>query len=217
MARTYSEILDETFFALNLQGDQSRAFTKLNDAFRFFWDVLPWKETLGDMDPFYLVEGYSVYVTPLIDLADDFRDVYSAELMTLSSNGAVDWRDIKAIGNMKPGQSRGGVNSVGYNPEFHAILLDSVPNQSVGREYISIVYKRDYPYVLTSEVASETDFPFERNEGIFKSILGWYLRGSQEAEYPMVGRAIYMAKLAESPGKQAETLKPEGLFSQLGV
>ena len=216
MSRTYSEILDEVMTDLGIGLDQGRALTRLNDSFRFFWDYYPWKETLGEMDPFYLIDGFSVYKPPLIVFPSDFRDVYTAELLTLSSNGSTDWRPLRVIGNMDPVSEGGYINSVGYNPEYKSILVDAMPTQVVCKEYISIVYKKDYPYSLTADVASDESFTFLRDEGPFKAILGWYLSGSRNETWPMVQRALMMAQMAESPGKQAEMTRPEGLFSGLG-
>ena len=214
MPRKYSDILDEVQSDLGIGLDQGRALTQLSDAFRYFWDILPWKETMDDMEPFYIIPGRSYYVEPYINFPEDFRDVYSAELITISDNGTLTWRDLDTIQNMKPGSYMGSVNAVGYNPEYRAVLTDSAPSYVLGQEYIMVVYKKDYPYDLTAENATVNDFPFTRTEGTFKAILGWYLRGAREQEYP--ARAIYNARLAETPGKQATTKAPVGLFSRLG-
>lgn len=217
MPKTYAVLLSEVRNTLQIGADQGQSLTMLDDAFRYFWDYAPWKETIGALEPFWIVPGYSYYVEPFIRLPADFKDLYSAELMTVSSDGLVDWRRVNVIGNMKPGTSMGMVEAVGYSREFAgAFLLDTVPCNVVGREYISARYKKDYPYVLTAERASDEAFIFTRTEGTFKVLLGWYLRGQREQDWGQVRRALEVARQAETPGMQAETDTPEGVFRHLG-
>ena len=78
------------------------------------------------------------------------------------------------------------------------------------------MYKKDYPYTLDAENASSEDFPFLRTEGCFKVVLGWFLQGSPTNQFQTVQRALVMARNAETPGKQANTKAPEGIFTSLG-
>ena len=216
MAKTYGNILFETRGSLGLRADQGVGMSHLNDAFRLFWDLHPWKETLGRMEPFYVVPGWSIYNKPFINIPDDFRDLYSAELVEIYFDGTLESRSIEVYGNMKPGRHMGQVEAMGFSFEFNAFLLDAIPNQHVGIDYILPIYKKDYPLDLTAEGATSNKFPFTRNEGFFKVVLGWHLRGKQEQEYQMVMRAFHGALLAETPGKQAHADTPESLFSELG-
>ena len=213
---TYGELLLDVKQDLGIVGDQGMALSHLNNAFRMFWDFVPWKETLGEMEPFFPIPGWSVYREPFISLPDDFRDVFSAEYMRLSDDGSMTWRRLETIGNMQPGSYGGEIEAVGYSFEYKAILLDRFSYGTLGLDFISIIYKKDYPYDLTADNAAAQEFPFLRNEGNFRVILGWHLRGKQEKDFPMVARAMQTALIAETPGKQTATQPPEGRFSGLG-
>ena len=216
MAKTFQEIMFEVRNDLNIGMDLSNSLSHLNDAFRMFWDAVPWKETLGKMDPFYLIPGWGLYNEPYIVKPTDFRDLYSAELITIDTSGDLNNRPIGVIGNMKPPQHFGPVDAFGYSVEFDTFIVDALPDMQLGREYLAPIYKKDYPYDLSAEKASNEVFPFTRSEGLFKVIMGWHLRGSKEQDAQMVARALHGARMAETPGKQSAVNPPEGLFSGLG-
>ena len=216
MAKTFQDIMFEVRNDLNLGMDLSNSLSHLNDAFRMFWDAVPWKETLGKMDPFYLIPGWGLYNEPYISKPEDFRDLYSAEHIMINTDGDLSSRPLNVIGNMKPPQSLGSVDALGYSFEYDTFIVDALPSACLGREFLAPIYKKDYPYDLTAENAASKDFPFTRSEGLFKVIIGWHLRGSKEQDAQMVARALHGARMAETPGKQTFVNPPEGLFSGLG-
>ena len=216
MAKTFQEIMFEVRNDLNLGMDLSNSLSHLNDAFRMFWDDVPWKETLGKMPAFYLVPGWGLYNAPYIVKPEDFRDLFSAEHITINTDGDLTTRPIDVVGNMKPPQYQGQVDALGYSFEYDTFIVDALPNMCLGREFLAPIYKKDYPYDLSAEKSSNEVFPFTRNEGLFKIIIGWHLRGSKEQDAPMVARALFQARKAETTGKQTFVNPPEGLFSGLG-
>ena len=216
MAKTFQEIMFEVRNDLNLNMDLSNSLSHLNDAFRMFWDSVPWKETLGKMSPFYLIPGWGLYNEPYINKPEDFRDLYSAEIIEINTDGNLSSRPIDVIGNMKPPQHQGQVDALGYSVEYDTFIVDALPSMTLGRVYLAPIYKKDYPYDLTAKKAASETFPFTRSEGLFKVIMGWHLRGSNEKDAQMVARALHGARTAETPGKQTATNPPEGLFSGLG-
>ena len=216
MAKTFQEIMFEVRNDLNLSTDLSNSLSHLNDAFRMFWDDVPWKETLGKMSPFYLIPGWGFYDKPYLDKPDDFRDLYSAERIEIDAGGELSSYPISVIGNMKPPQYPGPVDALGYSFEYDTFVVDALPQMMLGRVFLAPIYKKDYPYDLTAEEAAERVFPFTRSEGLFKVIIGWHLRGRSEQEAQMVARALHGARMAETPGKQTFVNPPEGLFSGLG-
>jgi hypothetical protein len=216
MAKTYLDLLLETRQHIGASSDQSLSQSTLNDAFRFFWDVEPWRETLTDMPAFYLVPGWSFYTAPYIDVPTTFKDLFSAQLVQVSSDGSLTERPLEVYGNMKPGNLTAQVSAMGYSFEFAGFVLDALPNKTLGLEYIRPKMKLTYPVDLTAANAASTDFPFERFEGLFKVILAWFIRGRPEAESNRVGRAIAEARIGETPGRQSAAQSAEGLFSSLG-
>ena len=216
MAKTFQDIMFEVRNDLNIGMDLSNSLSHLNDAFRMFWDAVPWKETLGKMSPFYLIPGWGLYNEPYIVKPADFRDLYSAEHIYINADGDLSSRPIAVIGNMKPPQSRGQVDALGYSFEYDTFVTDALPTMYLGREFLAPIYKKDYPYDLTADEAASQVFPFTRSEGLFKIIIGWHLRGSREQDAQMVARALLQARMAETPGKQTFSNPPEGLFSGLG-
>ena len=216
MAKTFQDIMFEVRNDLSLGMDLSNSLSHLNDAFRMFWDAVPWRETLGKMSPFYLIPGWGLYNVPYISKPNDFRDLYSAELITISAGGDLSSRPIDVVGNMKPPQIHGQVDALGYSFEYDTFIVDALPQMTLGREFLAPIYKKDYPYDLTAEEAASQEFPFTRSEGLFKVIVGWHLRGSREQDAQMVARAFHTARMAETTGKQTHTNPPEGLFSGLG-
>ena len=216
MAKTYGNILFEVRDSLGLRADQSAGMSHLGDAFKMFWDIHPWKETLGQMEPFYIVPGWSIYNPPFITKPDDFRDLYSAEIIEINNDGTLESRPIEVYGNMKPGSQYGEIMAFGYSAEFDAFLLDGIPHRTLGCEYILPIYKRDYPFDLSDADNTTKAFPFTRNEGFFKVVLGWHLRGKNMQERRSVDMALQDAKMAETPGKQSFAQAPEGLFRDMG-
>ena len=216
MAKTFQEIMFEVRNDLGIGMDLSNSLSHLNDAFRMFWDAVPWKETLGKMSPFYLIPGWGLYNEPYIVKPADFRDLYSAEIIEINADGDLSSRPINVIGNMKPPQLHGQVDALGYSFEYDTFIVDALPSMHLGRVFLAPIYKKDYPYDLTATAAAEKVFPFTRSEGLFKVIIGWHLRGSKEQDATMVARALHGARMAETPGKQTFVNPPEGLFSGLG-
>ena len=216
MAKTFQDILFEVRNDLSIGMDLSNSLSHLNDAFRMFWDAVPWKETLEKMSPFYIIPGWGLYNEPYIAKPADFRDLYSAELIKIDAGGDLRSHPIAVIGNMKPPQHFGTVDALGYSFEYDTFIIDALPNMTLGREFLAPIYKKDYPYDLTAEEAADQVFPFTRSEGLFKVVIGWHLRGSGEKDAPMVARALLQARMAETTGKQTFVNPPEGLFSGLG-
>ena len=216
MAKTFQDIMFEVRNDLGIGMDLSNSLSHLNDAFRMFWDVVPWRETLGNMSPFYLIPGWGLYNEPYIQKPDDFRDLYSAEHVTINTGGDLSSRPIDVIGNMKPPQNHGQIDALCYSFEYDTFIVDALPSMHPGREFLVPVYKKDYPYDLTAKETASRVFPFTRSEGLFKIVIGWHLRGSREQDAKMVARALHSARMAETPGKATFVNPPEGLFSGLG-
>ena len=215
--KTYANILYETRAGLGLQPDQGHNLPLLIDAFRDFWDIAPWRETIEQMDPFWLTPGFCIYKAPIIVFPDDFRDLYSAEIVTIGLDTYQHSEELKIIGNMVPTNTQGQPRAIGYSFQFKAFLVDRLPNCNVGREYIIPIYKKDYPIEMDLNNINTESFPFKRNEGAFKTFLGWYIKAKPSGESDMVSRALSTALRAENPGMQSNVQPPRSRYSDLGL
>lgn len=215
-SKTYMDLMIEVKQSLGIALDQQIALSHLDDAFRWFWDRHPWETTIGEMAPFYLVPGWSVYVSPLVEIPSDFRDLYTASLVSISSGGGQQSHPLEIIQNIEVSNQYGRPTAIGYNRLHSAFLTDLIPDTTLGYYYVRPHYKKDYPVDLTASNAANTLFPIKRHEGLFKLILGWFVRGKLKEDYGRIQQELLFAFENENPGKQDQAQPGQGLFSNLG-
>lgn len=217
MPRTYLDILLEVKEDLRISRDQTLSLSVLNDAFRWFWDFYDWKDTIGDMQPFYLVPGWNIYRPPLVEKPSDFRDLFEAFYVTVNGQGSQSEKPLEVIGNIRPHTVFGTPNSIGYDKNYDAFLVNSNPQGVLGMSYIRPRYKKTYPVDLTAANAADNNFPLLHLEGPFKVVLGWFIRRQNKDDMSLVDQAMAYAIKADNPGRQAQAQQPHGLFGNVGL
>lgn len=216
MARTYLDLLLEVKESLRISRDQHVAMSIMDDAFRWFWDHHAWTGTIGEMTPFYLVPGWQIYREPLVEIPEDFRDLYEAFHVTINDAGVQTEYPLEVIANIRPTTAYGRPTAVGYEKTYAAFLLNSAPGGVVGQTYIRPRYKKGYPVDLTASAAGSNNFPLEHLEGPFKVILGWYIRNRNVEDLPKVAQVMADAKRMDSVGQQDIATPGSGMFGSLG-
>lgn len=218
MARTFMRIFMVAQNQLQIPRDQIQ-IDCLDTAFRTFWDMHPWRESLGTFAPFYLIPSWQRYVEPYIEMPSDFRDLYSAEGVEISTSGPTIAKGLNVIANLENEDASWATNepSIGYSHQQQAILISNPPSATVGRFYIQAKYKKDYPVDLTADNASSTNFPMERHEQTFLEYLKWIIQGGPEERASFVGGLLRAAKMSETPGAQDQSNHPDSSYSNLGT
>ena len=218
MARTFMRLMVMAQNQLQIPRDQIQ-IDNLDSAFRMFWDHHPWRETLGDFPPFYLVPNWQKYEAPYVQWPTDFKDLYAASMVQVSTQGSTEVTGLDVIGNLEDETSQ--ISSIepalGYSAVYDAIMISNPPSAIPGRLYVAAKYKKDYPYALTADNAAANQFPMPRHEQIFFEILKWYIKGMPVEEFEKVGLLLRQARRAETPGFQDADEAPDSSYSHLGA
>lgn len=219
MPRSFIRILSDVQSELGITGDQTVAMQHMNNAFRFVWDAFEWKETLEDLPEFFLIPGWHIYRSPNIVIPTDFADLYSAEVVTVNSEGLQSSDEMKVIRNLEDNQilARTPYPVIGYSSKHLAFLVANIAPAVVGYKYIKAKYKKDYLYDLTTASNAANAFPLPRHEGLFSVVLKWFIRGQPEQDFGRISALIASARQSEHPGMQDFVQAPTAWFGDMGI
>lgn len=204
MPRTFLRILMDVQSELGIQRDQAMGVMHLNNAFRFMWDHFEWRETLGDLPPFYLTPNHHIYRSPFIAIPTDFVDLFSAEVVTVNVEGIHSIEALHVIRNLEDDNSlrNAFTPAMGYSNKHGAFLVTNLAPAVIGYVYIQAKYKKDYPYDLSTVSNASNPFSLPRHEGPFVQVLKWFIRGQRQDEAQQVAMVLSMARQSEHPGRQ---------------
>lgn len=150
MAITYTffDIVGMVGDAVGTAAEAYKAPMACNLAVNHIWTAFPWRQSLGELPPFYIVPGEQTYGPPAVSVPADFLGLERAfhEIRT-SSGGVPIVRDLRYIRDIATTDQQDYPKVIGYEGSTRSFKISPRPLTSFGAPWHLIGGK--YKKVLT--------------------------------------------------------------------
>jgi hypothetical protein len=144
-----------------------------NEVLEEMWMRYPWKPSLAELPPFYLVLEESDYIPPFSYFPVDFFGLHDAWVREWTG-----WRSasMTVVPTLEPSQSPGLPSSIAYQPEIGGWRIHPRPSMSAPEWWIEGIYKKSITKV-TQETLQSYAFPWDdRYFAVFRKGLVWKVK-----------------------------------------
>lgn len=201
---TYADLYQISSVGTAREVEGSRICSILNLAQELIWRSFPWRWTLAEFDPFWIVPGEQDYGSPLIIIPTDFLELQSSTLVHLNHNTSARY-DFQLQKNLTKTHRYGHPKQMQYIPQKNAFRIYPRPPLSMACPYYLIEgwYKKT-PTILTPSNYANTTVPsqeFQRQ--MWLEAISWAYLAT--AKSPQAPQQLQIARLAINETAQAES------------
>jgi hypothetical protein len=177
------------------------------------WEAFDWRETLGDLPPFWLNPKFQDYGSPVVEIPDDFLGLRQAWLIDVDGRLR---RELTVKGKINQTTNWNIPSDIGYVPEKQAFRVWPKPPDGVGwtRWLIEGIYKK-LPVKLT---LATLNTPIPWDDRYFTTVtagLEWALTPTSQVQERMQNFSVFRAMVQDMAKKEGFELgAPQGIAPQ---
>jgi hypothetical protein len=155
MASTYTcwDIINMVGDAVSVGNETAKAPMACNMALGYIWQAFPWRQSLGELPPFYLVPHQQYYGPPAVSVPSDFLGLQRAYHVVRSTSGDPLVRELTCVSDIITDENDEYPKVIGYEGSRRAFKISPKPMSSMGAPWHMI--EGEYKRNLTLSVISD--------------------------------------------------------------
>jgi len=129
----------------------------VNEVVSIMWHRYPWRQSLEDLPPFYLIDGQAEVYAPLVNIPTDFHGLHEVWLQHYGG----DTEPIEITANLSKYNVYGKPEAICYLPEKSGFRLWPIPSgYNPPYWWVAGTYKKK-PTEITNENLASQELPFD--------------------------------------------------------